>query len=388
MNKFLLTFLAGIFVLPTTFIAQTDALDNTSKPLVVVSKEKTVDMLSATPLVNKLNGDLLFFDKNESQEQSDKIKKYEKIILIGGQDSLKDSSFALDDSQTKERISGSDRYETSLSVLKYHEKLDSVKKVNLISGKSYADASIVASKDIPVVLIDESKNNEINMKVKSELDRLSTYNLVIGGVDIVNDAQKDFFKADRLSGKDRYETSTLFSGENENGYIESSDISFINNISDAHKAFSEGKGFLIKKYELRDGDLVFDGLQYAQMPEDNKILLSGSETSNRLYKNLNSLIDAIKSGRCQKTHNIYDMNLPFSISFDDFTMKLAFPSNYKDTYLYFSLYEGSEHLGYFKIDFDEKMDKNEYNDSKLAKSIYDDIKNITENKFIDRYFVK
>lgn len=141
------------------------------------------------------------------------------------------------------RISGKDRYETSIAVLNYANKFKKVEKVNLVSGKSYVDSSIVASsKDIAMSI---SNNTIINEKIKSNLDNLNITKVnIIGGELKINDNTKNLFGAVRISGKDRYETSKIFASNNKNGYIQSESGSFYKNILDAKKSMTDNKGFL------------------------------------------------------------------------------------------------------------------------------------------------
>ncbi|WP_101773828.1 cell wall-binding repeat-containing protein [Peptostreptococcus faecalis] len=371
MNKFFLIFLTSVFVLPTIFATSARAIDEktSNTPLVVVSKDKPVDMLSATPLANKLNSDILFFDEKpylhecigkERLEQSEKIKNASSIILIGGEDSLNSKYF--NDNQVT-RLSGKNRYDTSLETLKYHEKLKNTKKIHLVSGRSFADASIVASKDTPVVLVNNIDDNE-NIKIKSELDRLSTYNVIVGGESVVSDYLQDFFRADRISGKDRYDTSKIFSGNNVNGYIESDDISFVNNIKDAHKAFEENKGFHLKRYVIKEGDIVFGEIKYDSKLNSGNRLLEKTNTSKKLYNHLNEFIEGVNSGKYKRTYEIYSCTLNFKVSFDKYAMSFNYPLQKIDNSLYFSLSESGTSKGIFKIPLNDKLIENIFNELK------------------------
>ncbi|WP_101774090.1 cell wall-binding repeat-containing protein [Peptostreptococcus faecalis] len=379
MSKYLALFLATCFVLPTFFDRSSTAIDKdiSNVPLVIVSKDKPVDMLSAMPLVNKLKGDILFFDKkigpfkDSDQRNSDyekwkaqweKIENAKDIILIGGEDSLNHGYFK---EKKVTRISGDDRYDTSLEILKYHEKLKNTKKVHLVSGMSFADASIVASKDTPVVLISHADDRK-NTKIKSELDKLSTYNTIVGGENTVATYLKNFFNADRISGKDRYETSRIFSGENSNGYIESPDISFVNNITDAHEAFIENKGFLLKKYNMNDGDIVFD-IDYGSIflrehpqLEGGKSLLNESSAKNTLHNNLTSLFEGVETGKYEIVPEMlrYKLTLPFEILFDkNKTICLPTPFGVEKGYLYMAIYQNGSRIGDLKIDSNDPLIK-------------------------------
>ncbi len=225
-------------VFATSTVAPAYAQGVNSDTVVVVSKQSPTDILPAASLSNYLGADFLILD-HENMSTS-LLEKNKKILVVGGARSLKDEIFKGINFQ---RISGDDRYETSLSVLRYADKIRKVKSVNLISGKSYADSAIVASSNKLAVLVSDSR--EKNAEIKQSLDMLSIKDrALIGGKVKVNDAEKDFFSASRIAGKNRYETARIFAGENNNGYITSEVSSYYKNIMDAKRAADENKAFL------------------------------------------------------------------------------------------------------------------------------------------------
>lgn len=229
------TLLVGLLVAPVSTISRADQVENNT--LIVVSKQNPADILPAVTLSNYIGSDILIFDKNKTESYN--LDKDNKIIVVGGEDSLNNSLFKGVDFM---RISGKDRYETSLSVLNYADKYKKVSKVNLISGKSYADGVIVSSsKDLSLLVSDNSKTNE---RIKSNLDKLGIKDIsVIGGEQRVGSNILSYFDAKRISGKDRYDTSMAFTGNVKDGYIESESGSFYKNVLDAKKSIEEGKGF-------------------------------------------------------------------------------------------------------------------------------------------------
>lgn len=119
--------------------------------------------------------------------------------------------FAADVSKTKidvERIGGKDRLETSLKIL---ERVGS-KKVNLVNGNQFADAlsiaPIAAINDEGIVLINENKLPDVENTFKKQ--GVKDITLVGGEQSISNNTYTNLskaFKVNRISGKDRYETS-------------------------------------------------------------------------------------------------------------------------------------------------------------------------------------
>lgn len=119
--------------------------------------------------------------------------------------------FAADVSKTKidvERIGGKDRLETSLKIL---ERVGS-KKVNLVNGNQFADAlsiaPIAAINGEGIVLINENKLPDVENTFKKQ--GVNDITLVGGEQSISNNTYTNLskaFKVNRISGKDRYETS-------------------------------------------------------------------------------------------------------------------------------------------------------------------------------------
>lgn len=108
------------------------------------------------------------------------------------------------------RISGKDRYKTSIEISKkYFEQADTVV---VATGKSFPDslsASVLASGLNAPILLSESSRLDI---LKDEILRLKAKNIIIvGGTGSVTSKEESFFKnlakVQRVSGKDRFETS-------------------------------------------------------------------------------------------------------------------------------------------------------------------------------------
>src|SRR3712207_645315 len=225
-------------ILVTSVTIPTYAQGISDDTVVVASKQSPTDILPAATLSNYIGSDLVILDHENMQ--TGQLDKNKKILVVGGTMSLKDDLF---EGINFQRLSGRDRYETSLSVLKYADKIKKVRSVNLISGKSYADSAIVASSNKLAVLVSDSKQK--NATIKECLDSLSIKDrTVIGGTMKVDNHEKDFLNASRIAGNNRYETAKIFAGQNKNGYISSEAGSYYQNIMDAKKAAEEGKGFL------------------------------------------------------------------------------------------------------------------------------------------------
>lgn len=203
--------------------------------LVTGEKDKLVDGLTATPLaavLNDKNGAPILLTGNDkiAKPVLDEIERLgaEKVYIVGG---------AISESVEKElknvhglkvdRVSGDDRYETSIEVA--DEILDHVDKVNgafVVGGKGEADALSVASaaarkdKVAPILLTNKDKlSKDVKFfisKTEVEVDNADKKVFVVGGNSSVSDkVYNDLLdldkvgsgKIERLSGDNRQDTN-------------------------------------------------------------------------------------------------------------------------------------------------------------------------------------
>ncbi|MDU2131415.1 MAG: cell wall-binding repeat-containing protein, partial [Finegoldia magna] len=149
------------------------------------------------------------------------MKKFLGVILTA---SMVMSSFTpvLAEEQNKitvDRISGSDRYETSAKISRrtFPHKIE---KIVLASGENFADSLVagsLANKENAPVLLTQKDN--LPQVIKDEINRLSPSQIIIvGGEKSVN--VKGLKNVKRLAGKDRYETSVeVYKQINPNGKV-------------------------------------------------------------------------------------------------------------------------------------------------------------------------
>lgn len=184
----------------------------TSDYVVLASGEEFADALSATPLAKQLNAPILLtsgrvLDLTVIEEL--KRLQVKKVYIIGGtgavsvnvEDVLKSMNINI------ERISGRDRYETSLAVA---QKLNKASQVFLCAGTGFADAlsisSYAAANGNPILLVG---NNEINSEVIKFINDNKSKVYVIGGTGVISDnVLNSISGAERISGDNRYETNT------------------------------------------------------------------------------------------------------------------------------------------------------------------------------------
>ena len=149
------------------------------------------------------------------------MKKFLGVILTA---SMVMSSFTpvLAEEQNKitvDRISGSDRYETSAKISR-RTFPNHIGKIVLASGENFADSLVagsLANKENAPVLLTQKDN--LPQVIKDEINRLSPSQIIIvGGEKSVN--VKGLKNVKRLAGEDRYETSVeVYKYLNPNGKV-------------------------------------------------------------------------------------------------------------------------------------------------------------------------
>ncbi|PRR77170.1 N-acetylmuramoyl-L-alanine amidase LytC precursor [Clostridium liquoris] len=199
----------------TSVAISRNEIEGNSEYVLVVNGEIFADALCAAPLASKYNAPILLTSsKALSEETKDEIRRLNpsNVIIIGKEGAvskdIENEIKSIDNNITIDRIGGKDRYETSALIA---GNLDS-KEIMLTSGGNYADAlsiaSIAASKKVPVLLTEKDTiPDPINNYIKSKEIIDKAY--IIGGTSVIsNKVENNFNNAERLGGKDRYETNT------------------------------------------------------------------------------------------------------------------------------------------------------------------------------------
>lgn len=172
------------------------------------------DAIVGVPLAHKLDAPILLSQTHKiSDETLSEIDRLgaEEIIVLGG-------SVAIDDSVVKQledkglevrRISGSNRFETATEIAK-EISTEEINRIVVANGMDFPDAISVAThaarEGLPIVLTLPDRIPEATQELLEEYTINET--IVIGGDLVVNDeiiAQLP--SANRISGKDRYETN-------------------------------------------------------------------------------------------------------------------------------------------------------------------------------------
>lgn len=179
---------------------------------VIASGQGFADALSAAPLAKKYNAPILLngkdtLDANTKSELQSLATK--NVFLIGGTGSISSNV----ESQLKSmgitvtRISGSDRFKTSLAVAKSLGNFDGVVVAN---AQGFADAlsiaPVAASQGMPIIL---TSSGTLSADTKSFLDSSNyTKSYIVGGTSSVSDSVKAQLKnPTRIGGANRYATN-------------------------------------------------------------------------------------------------------------------------------------------------------------------------------------
>ncbi|MGF0554219.1 S-layer protein SlpA [Clostridioides difficile] len=207
----------------------TGAVDN----VVLVGSQAIVDGLVAGPLAAEKEGPLLLsskdkLDNNVKNEikrvmglsSTNSINSKKKVYIVGGENSVsKDVQKAIEDMGVKvERLSGDDRYATSLKIADKVE-LNDKDKAFVVGGTGLADAmsiapvasQLVGKEATPIVVVD-GKADKLSSDASDFLDSAKEVD-IIGGENSVSNKVKDSIKdaigrsVDRISGDDRQATN-------------------------------------------------------------------------------------------------------------------------------------------------------------------------------------
>lgn len=184
-----------------------------SKYAILVNGEDFADGLSASPLAKKYNAPLLITPSKKldncikSELQRLEVKN---VIIVGGNgavsNSVEDEIKSLGISTA--RISGKDRYDTSLEVAK---EIGCSNGAFLTVGDNYADAlsasSIAGIKQMPILLTQQNKLPDNISKFINERNNDSNIYILGSPMVISDDIDSNIKNSYRIYGADRYQTN-------------------------------------------------------------------------------------------------------------------------------------------------------------------------------------
>ncbi len=193
-------------------IAKAGWRNGTAKNVVIASGMAYADALAAAPLAyQKEKAPILLTEKSKlSAGITEELVRLgvENVYIVGGkgvitqavEDNLKSKNLNV------KRVSGNDRFETSLAIAK---EAFSTKpsEVVITNGLSYADAlsisSIAARKGMPILLV--NNNKQLSQDQKNYIAGSTAY--AVGGTGVLSETIVIAVNATRISGVNRYETN-------------------------------------------------------------------------------------------------------------------------------------------------------------------------------------
>lgn len=192
---------------------------NNASDVVIVNSNSIVDALSATPFAHLENAPILLTEANKLNSETKKEisrLKARNVYIIGGGSVVSDSVINELKSMnlTVERISGNDRYETSLAVAKklneWSSHIQEIAVVNGVTGLSDAIsiAPVAAEKRMAILLSSPNEGTKIfDQYIKD--NRVSKSYVIGSEAAISNEIANKLPNPERLGGIDRNETNAV-----------------------------------------------------------------------------------------------------------------------------------------------------------------------------------
>ncbi|GAA3660083.1 cell wall-binding repeat-containing protein [Asaccharospora irregularis] len=203
--------------------------DGTAEGVVLVGENAVVDGLASAPLAAQKKAPILLTKKDAIPEETMKeikrlVAKGAPIYLIGGENTISKSvevQLAKEMNADIKRLSGDDRYDTSLKIAK--ELKSTSKEAFVVGGDGLADAmsvaSVAAQKRTPIIVSPaEGLTRDAKAFLDDETNKIATVDVVGGKTKVSTQVLKDIVEikngdaqkalvADRISGTDRNDTN-------------------------------------------------------------------------------------------------------------------------------------------------------------------------------------
>ncbi|MCR1955261.1 cell wall-binding repeat-containing protein [Clostridioides mangenotii] len=185
--------------------------------IVIVNSNSMADALSATPYANWLNAPILLTEGNKLNSDTKKEilrLKAKGVRIIGGEGSVSNSVINELKSMNLnvERISGNDRYETSLEIAKKLNSPSEIAVVNGVTGlpDAVSIAPVAAEKDMPIVLVSPKEGiKAFDQYVKDNNLNINKSYIIGKEAAISNKIANKLPNPERLGGIDRNETNAV-----------------------------------------------------------------------------------------------------------------------------------------------------------------------------------
>ena len=258
-----------------------------SEVAILASGQKIQDALASGGVAAKLKAPLLLTQKDRLPSVVlDELKRLnvKKIILVGGQESISSSlENQLDNIYKVERVSGRDRYETSIKLAEVINK--DTKQENIIVNGNTVDAltagAVAAKLNRSIIL-----TNGVNLPEGANrvVNPASPNNIIIGGISSIN---IEGLKGERIAGSDRYETSKKIAekyyASKTNKALLANGVNSIDALSAINLVVSENAPVLLTAYDSLDNDVS----KFLENNTNKVYVLGGYQSiSDDVYKNI------------------------------------------------------------------------------------------------------
>ena len=273
-----------------------------SEVAILASGQKIQDALASGGVAAKLKAPLLLTQKDRLPSVVlDELKRLnvKKVILVGGQESISRSlENQLDNMFKVERVSGKDRYETSIKLAEELNKDN--KQENIIVNGNTVDAltagAVAAKLNRSIIL-----TNGVNLPEGANrvVNPTSPNNIIIGGISSIN---IEGLKGERIGGSDRYETSTkiaekYYAGKTNKALL-ANGVNSIDALSAINLVVSENAPVLLTAYDSLDNDFS----KFLENNTNKVYVLGGYQSiSDDVYKNIEKKL---------KENNVKDTKKP------------------------------------------------------------------------------
>ncbi|WP_438650544.1 cell wall-binding repeat-containing protein [Romboutsia sp.] len=195
-----------------------------SEEVVLVNSKAKSDLLCATVLASQINCPILLAEENKllniTTEEINRLQP-KTIYIIGGQDIISQKvEEQLNNYPNVQRISGKDRYKTSIEVANIINSKKASPSVIIVNGHySVADTISIApaagNKNIPIII---SKQQDLEEgKEWIENNNIETA-YIIGGKNVISEnIENQLVNSKRIGGNNRYDTNAKVIEEFYNG---------------------------------------------------------------------------------------------------------------------------------------------------------------------------
>ena len=220
---------------------------------IITSGENYPDALSSGSLAAKYNAPLLLVKRDEIPKKvSDELKRLgvKDIKIVGGKNTISDSLLdELKKDYKVDRVSGLDRFETSIEAAKLSESVGKSKGNIFVNGNNFSDAlvstAIASKKNMNVILTDGKSLPNSYKSVLGNIDKNNS--IAIGGKRSIDISGVDI---EQIGGVDRYDTSKKvaekFFGEEKKAIVASGE-EYVDSLSSVNLAKKEGIPVLLSE---------------------------------------------------------------------------------------------------------------------------------------------